>query len=113
MDGDIGAGPTNLSSPPLLVVRDPITRAPIAFDRQVEDLTPSFFPASFKKFPQATMSDSDSNSAWTIGGRAVDGALKGKTLKRLPIEDGIYWNIARYWFGDPPVASRLGEQAGH
>jgi hypothetical protein len=53
------------------------------------------------------MTDSDSASAWTPDGRAIDGPLKGKKLKRLEIEDGVYWSVARFWFNNPPVLTAL------
>jgi hypothetical protein len=105
-DSDLTAGPVNFSDPAIVIVRDPATGAPMAFDRQVdEDLTPTFSAHRFRKFPQATMTDSDSASAWTPDGRAIDGPLKGKKLRRLDIEDAVYWNIARFWFKNPPVLS--------
>jgi hypothetical protein len=105
-DSDLGAGPVNFSDPAIVIVRDPATGAPIAFDRHVdEDLVPIFSSRRFRKFPQATMTDSDSATAWTADGRAVDGPLKGKKLRRLEVEDGVYWSVARFWFKNPPVLS--------
>ena len=49
------------------------------------------------------MTDSDSGSAWTPDGRAIDGPLKGKKLTRLEVQDGVYWSVARFWFKHPPL----------
>jgi hypothetical protein len=104
LDSDLDAGPVNFSDPAIVIVRDPATGAPIAFDRHVdEDLIPTFSARRFRKFPQATMTDSDSASAWTPDGRAIDGPLKGKKLHRLDVEDGIYSGVARFWFKSPPL----------
>lgn len=107
-DADLGAGPVNFSDPAIVIVRDPATGAVTALDRHAdEDLIPTFSRRRFRKFPEAMMIDSDSGSAWTADGRAIDGPLKGKTLKRLEIEDGVYWSVARFWFNNPPVLTAL------
>jgi len=108
MDSDLAAGPVNFSDPAIVIVRDPATGAPIAFDRHVdEDLIPTFSSRRFRKFPEATMTDSDSATAWTPDGRTIDGPLKGKKLKRLEIEDRVYWSVARFWFKNPPLLTPL------
>ena len=53
------------------------------------------------------MTDSDSASAWTPDGRAIDGPLKGKKLRRLEVEDGVYSGVARFWFKNPPLLTPL------
>jgi hypothetical protein len=108
LDSDLYATIVNFSDPPMVIVRDPTTGAVTAFDRHVdEDLIPTFSGRQFRKFPQATMTDSDSASAWTADGRAIDGPLKGKRLRRLEIEDGVYWSVARYWFKTPQLLTPL------
>ena len=87
------------------------TGAVTAFDRHVdEDLIPIFSRRRFRKFPQATMTDSDSASAWTPDARAIDGPLKGKKLHRLDVEDGVYWRIAQFWFKNPPLLNPVPEK---
>jgi hypothetical protein len=104
LDSDLDAGPVNFSDPAIVITRDPVIGAVMAFDRRVdEDLVPIFSRHSFKKFPQATMIDADSGSAWTPDGRALDGTLKGKKLTRLDVEDQVYWSAARFWFRNPPL----------
>jgi hypothetical protein len=98
-DSDITSTPANFSNPPIVTIRNPLTGAVQAFNRDVDqDLTPIFKAKTFRKFPRATMTDSDSASAWTPDGHAIDGPLKGKKLMPIGIEDGIYYNVARLWF---------------
>jgi Protein of unknown function (DUF3179) len=109
-DSDLSSGAVNFSGPDILIVRDPRTDAIQVFDRHVdEDLAPVFSHRAFRKFPNAMMIDSDSRSAWTTDGIALDGALKGKKLRRLPVEDGVYWSVARYWFKNLPLVSPIVE----
>ena len=111
LDSDLLAGPVNFSDPAIVILRDPATGAVTAFDRHVdEDLIPIFSPRRFRKFPQATMTDSDSASAWTPDARAIDGPLKGKKLHRLDVEDGVYWRIAQFWFKNPPLLAPVPEK---
>jgi hypothetical protein len=98
-DSDLASTPANFSDPPIVIIRNPLTGALQAFNRNVDqDLTPSFKAKTFRKFPRAMMTDSDSASAWTADGHAIDGPLKGKKLAPIEIEDGIYYNIAHLWF---------------
>ena len=98
-DSDIAAGPVNFSNPPIVIIHNPLTGAVQAFIRNVDqDLTPTFKAKTFRKFPRASMTDSDSASAWTADGHAIDGPLKGKKLTPIEIEDGIYNTVARLWF---------------
>ena len=104
LDSDLISGPVNFSDPDIMIVRDPRTDAIQVFDRHVdEDLVPVFSHRTFRKFPDAMMIDSDSRSAWTADGRALDGPLKGKRLKRFDVEDSVYWSVARYWFQNLPL----------
>jgi hypothetical protein len=107
-DADIGADPVNFADPPIVVLRDPGTGAVMAFDRQVdEDLIPTFSARRFRRTPQAMMTDSDSATAWTADGRALDGPLKGKKLQRLDVEDGVYLRVAGYFFKNLKVLDPL------
>ena len=108
LDSELAAGPVNFSDPAIVILRDPATGAVTAFDRHVdEDLIPIFTPRRFRKFPEATMTDSDSASAWTPDGRAIDGPLKAKKLRRLDVEDGVYWSVVRFWFKNPPLLNPI------
>ena len=44
------------------------------------------------------MTDPDSNSWWTIDGKAIDGPLKGAQLKELPVEEDLYWGAMKFWY---------------
>jgi uncharacterized protein DUF3179 len=99
LDSDIGADPLNLSDPPRLFLRNPLTGAVSAFSRNIDqDLVSTFSSKSFKKFPNAMMRDTDSGSAWTSDGHAIDGPMKGKKLTPIEVEDGVYFNVAKLWF---------------
>jgi hypothetical protein len=108
LETDLSAQITNFSNPLILVIRDPSTGSLTALDRHVDqDLVPAFAPKTFKKFPQATMTDADSNSAWTPDGRAIDGPLKGKKLDPIEIETDLYYGITKFWLGDLRLISPL------
>jgi hypothetical protein len=108
LDSDLAQGPANFSDPAMVLIRQPITASALAFDRQAdEDLSPLFAPTTNKKFPQAAMIDSDSRSLWTADGRAVDGPLKGKRLKPIAVEDGVYYSVLRAWYPDLPLLAPL------
>jgi hypothetical protein len=99
LDSDIETEPVNLSDPALLFLRNPLTGSISAFSRNIDqDLISTFFSKSFKKIPRAIMTDSDSGSAWTSDGHAVDGPMKGKKLQPIEIEDRVYYNIAKFWY---------------
>jgi hypothetical protein len=110
LDRDVADHPANFSEPLVVLVRSPATGAVVAFDRHAqEDLVPTFAAKRFPKFPHAIMIDSDSGSAWTIAGEALDGPLKGVKLQSIQVQDGVYFNVARFWYRDlrilTPVAS--------
>jgi hypothetical protein len=127
-DDQILSRPVNFSeensaeSTSVLLVRDPTTGSIRGFNRQVgEDLWPLFSAKIFPQFPTATMIDSDSDSAWTADGRAIDGKLKGQHLKPMVVDDEVYLEILQFWYPDiaamkvvtpprvvPPPAPRAG-----
>jgi hypothetical protein len=92
---EIQAGATSV-----LLDRDPKTRALQAYDRHLkEDFFLTFKPLKHpaRKHPDAVLVDSDSESLWTIDGRAVDGPLKGQRLHPISVDDGLYWGVMRFW----------------
>jgi hypothetical protein len=106
LDSDIQLNPVNLSSPPILLLRNPLTGAVSAFSRNIDlDLISTFSNKSFRKFPRATMTDSDSGSAWTPDGHAIDGLMKGKKLQPIEIEDSVYYNVAKLWYPELKMTS--------
>ncbi|MGA2583946.1 MAG: DUF3179 domain-containing (seleno)protein [Tepidisphaeraceae bacterium] len=109
-DDAIGPDPINLANGDqrLLVLRDAASGLVHVYDRQVDvDLFPTFRPHRFAKFPQAVMIDSDSGGPWTIEGRALDGPLKDKRLKPMPVDDQVYLGVLRVWYPDIKI---LGEK---
>jgi len=102
MESDpIGKQPVNTvaGQTRLLLLRDSATQRLRAFDRNVkEDLFPTFKSRPSAAIPAIIMVDSDSNSLWTIDGKAVDGRLKGTQMKELPVEDDLYWGVMKYWY---------------
>jgi hypothetical protein len=101
LDSDLKSPTSNVESPgaALLLVRDGHTGSIVAFDRQVDnDLFPIFREKIFPKFPQATLVDADSGSAWTADGRAIDGPLKGDKLRPVDVDDEVYLGVLRIWY---------------
>jgi hypothetical protein len=101
--------PANITTGPLrlLIYRDASTGFIHAMDRNVtEDLFPTFriLTTPNKKFPDAFFTDSDSNSLWTIDGKAIEGPLKGKEMKKVAIEDDLYWGVMKTWYPELQLA---------
>jgi hypothetical protein len=91
----------------LLVFRDASNQLH-AFDRNAkEDLFLTFVPKTSRKVKDAVMIDSDTNSWWTIGGKAIEGPLKGTQLKELPVESDLYWGVAKRWHPQLTMANPL------
>ncbi len=95
--------PLNLSagSVPVLVMRDPLTGQVLAFDRHVEsDLIPRFASIADPRRPNAALIDVDSNTEWTDAGAAISGqgAIRRGQLTPLRVEDGLYWDVMKYWY---------------
>lgn len=72
-----------------------------AFDRVLPGgLYPRFSAYQDPHQPMVAFKDADTGSLWTRDGLAVQGQLKGTQLKRVPVWDRMYWNIAKYWYPD-------------
>jgi hypothetical protein len=92
---------------PILLERDLKTRVLRAYDRHLkEDLFLTFKPVARppRKHPEAAMVDSESQSFWTLDGRAVDGPLKGEHLHEIAVEDGLYWGVMKFWMPELQLA---------
>lgn len=86
----------------LLIDRNPVTGALVAFDRNVkEDLFPTFTARSDRRRPALAWMDSDTGSLWARDGKAIDGPLKDAQLKSYPVEHDLYWGVMKYW--DPSL----------
>lgn len=82
----------------ILLLRDPKTGQLRVFDRQVEeDLFLTFQPKPYRRTPEAVMIDTDTGSAWTPAGRAVEGPLQGHKLREIATEDLLYWGVMKFW----------------
>jgi hypothetical protein len=95
--------PLNLSAgkTAVLLLRQSSDGVARAFARNLdEDLTPRFSTATDPKHPDVALIDSDTNSEWTAAGTAVQGPkeIKGKKLSPVPVEDGLYWGVMKFWY---------------
>jgi hypothetical protein len=96
-------------STPVMVYKDPATGAVRAFDRRLEeDLRPKFEAYADPKRPGVAMVDTDTLSGWTLQGQAVDGdpKIKGKKLKPVDVEEGLYYGVMKYWYPDLTLLER-------
>jgi hypothetical protein len=93
-------GPANFSTgdTAVLLLPDNLTGMPRAFDRRVkEDLFPSFNTIVADEKRGTMLIDADSQSLWTLDGRATTGWLKGERLKPIPTETGLDYRIMKFW----------------
>jgi hypothetical protein len=99
----VTAEPLNLTvdGTPALVFRDPGSGSVRAFDRRIAvDLRPRFVRNADPKRKDALFVDKDANAGWNAEGRALDGpsGVRGRRLKPLPVEDGLYWGVMKHWY---------------
>lgn len=109
--------PVNLTADgvPVMAFRDPETRAVRAFARRVEDLSPRFAlnTDAARRARGVMFVDSDTHTGWNADGVPVDARkdLHAKRLAPVPVEDGLYWSVMKYWYpqmqlmGGTPVIS--------
>src|SRR5205814_9281195 len=86
---------------PVLVFRESASGELRAFDRRIdEDLMPRFEENHDRNRKQAVFVDSDTNTGWSVDGVAVDGDKdrKGKKLKRLDVQEDVYWGVMKVWY---------------
>ena len=102
----VGPAPLNLKADdaPVFVFRSESSDPIQGFNRQIKpDLMPRFVRnTNARKHPTATFVDVDTNSGWDANGAWIDGLkdLKGKKLVRMPVDDGLYWGVMKYWYPD-------------
>jgi hypothetical protein len=99
----IGAAPLNLDvdSIPVFVTRESAEEPVLAFDRRLpNDLRPRFELGRSRRVPGAMFVDRDTNSSWSPQGAWLAGLkeLKGKKLAQVPVEDGLYWGVMKFWY---------------
>jgi hypothetical protein len=107
----IGPAPLNLRADdqPILVFRENSGQPIRAFSRQVRpDLLPRFVRnTNPRKHPNAAFIDVDTDSGWDANGVCVDGLkeLKGKRLERVPIDEGVYLGVVKFWYPEAHLES--------
>jgi hypothetical protein len=83
--------------------------APVrAFSRYLkkQELFPVFRLDLDHKYKGAMFIDSDTGSGWSSSGRWVDGIkeyrqeFKGARLTPVPVQDGLYWGVMKFWYPD-------------
>ena len=86
---------------PVLLFRDAASGEIRAFERRLdEDLMPRFDLNRDTRRKLSLFVDSDTNTGWNADGVAVEGEKdrKGKRLKRLEIQEDLYWGVMKYWY---------------
>lgn len=88
-----------LANTPILIFREQPSQRLRVFDRRVEDLTLKFKPNTDTRRKFAALVDLDTDSGWTLDGRAVDGPLAktGKRLTPIPTDEILWWNVMKKW----------------
>ncbi|MDB5292035.1 MAG: hypothetical protein JWL69_3276 [Phycisphaerales bacterium] len=86
------------------VNRPPNTPTPGVTPRP--DMVLTFGPnLSPRKHPGATLVDVDTASGWDAEGAWIDGPkdaknMKGTRMDRVPVDDGVYWGVMKFWYPD-------------
>lgn len=84
---------------PVVLLGPRVVRIPRAFDRQVrEDLFPQFGVTVPDEKRGPMLIDADSQSLWTLDGRATAGPLKGEQLRAVDVDWGLDWRVMKFWF---------------
>jgi hypothetical protein len=83
----------------VLLLRDRAGRIR-AFDRHLkEDLFLTFEPGTSNARRKETgLTDIDTQSTWTLDGRAIDGELKGERLRPIDLDNRLYWGVMKFWY---------------
>ncbi len=92
---DVEGGGTSI-----LLMREPASGTLRAFDRHLKEdlfLTFRLMMHPPRKHPDWAMVDAESESHWTLDGKALDGPLKGARLHEIAVDDGLYWGVMKFW----------------
>jgi hypothetical protein len=71
-----------------------------------QDLFPHFSLDRSHKYKGAMFIDSDTGSGWSAAGVWVDGEkdvraeMRGTRLTPIPVQDGLYWGVMKFWYPD-------------
>jgi hypothetical protein len=76
-----------------------------------QDLFPHFTLDEKHKYKGAMFIDSDTGSGWSASGAWVDGMkdvrqeMKGTRLTPIPVQDGLYWGVMKFWYPELKLTS--------
>ncbi len=93
-------GPANFTAGETKALLLPASLAGIAraYDRRVkDDLFPSFNITVPDEKRGTMLIDTDSQSLWTLDGRATSGPLKGEQLKPITTEASLDYRVMKFW----------------
>lgn len=69
-----------------------------------QELFPHFLLDKSHRYKGAMFVDSDTGSGWSAAGVWIDGIkelkadLKGTRLTPIPVQDGLYWGVMKFWY---------------
>jgi hypothetical protein len=43
-----------------------------------------------------------------MDGRAIDGVLKGERLRRIDLDDRLYWGVMKFWYPELELIEKGG-----
>jgi hypothetical protein len=76
-----------------------------------QDLFPHFTLDVNHKYKGGMFIDSDTGSGWSASGAWVDGMkdvrqeMKGTRLAPIPVQDGLYWGVMKFWYPELKLTS--------
>jgi hypothetical protein len=103
----VGNDPINFAAGKanILLLRDKSGRLR-AFDRGVKgDLFPTFARRSVPRKPDIALTDSDTQSLWSIDGRCLDGFAKGERLRSISVEQDLPLGVLASYYPDLELVS--------
>lgn len=105
---EVGPEPRNVQvdGEPAFVFRESSDKPVRAFSCHLkkQDLFPHFTLDTRHKYKGDMFIDSDTGSGWSSSGTWVDGMkdvrqeMKGARLTPMPVQDGLYWGVMKFWY---------------
>jgi hypothetical protein len=112
---EVGAEPRNVEvdGEPAFVFREAPDKPVRAFSCHLkkQDLFPHFILDTRHKYKGGMFIDSDTGSGWSASGTWVDGMkdvrqeMKGTRLTPVPVQDGLYWGVMKFWYPELHLTS--------
>ena len=112
---EVGAEPRNVEvdGETAFVFREAPDKPVRAFSCHLKklDLFPHFSLDVKHKYKGAMFIDSDTGSGWSPSGVWVDGSkgvrseMKGARLTPIPVQDGLYWGVMKFWYPELRLTS--------